>query len=58
MNHPLMVGLFSLGGELLLHRHHSKSPISNYLMGLEAIYDLKFQQMFHTFSELVKQKKI
>ena len=32
--------------------------VSNYLMGLEAIYGLKFEQMFDTFSTLVNQKQI
>lgn len=39
------------GGEM------TKDEISNYLLGLESIYDLKFQQMFDTFSNLVKQTK-
>lgn len=36
----------------------TQDKISNYLMGLESIYDLKFQQMFDTFSKLISQKKI
>lgn len=32
--------------------------ISNYLLGLESIYELKFQQLFDTFSQLVKTQKI
>jgi len=32
--------------------------VSNYLMGLEAIYGLKFEQMFNTFSTLVNQKQV
>lgn len=32
--------------------------ISNYLLGLESIYELKFQQLFDTFSQLVKSKQI
>jgi len=40
------------GGEM------TKDEISNYLLGLESIYDLKFQQMFDTFSNLVKQTKL
>lgn len=36
----------------------TQDEISNYLMGLESIYDLKFQQMFDTFSKLISQKKI
>jgi len=32
--------------------------ISNYLLGLESIYALKFEQMFDTFSTLVSSRKI
>jgi hypothetical protein len=32
--------------------------ISNYLLGLESIYELKFQQMFDTFGSLITKKKI
>ena len=32
--------------------------VSNYLMGLEAIYCLKFEQMFNTFSALISERKI
>jgi hypothetical protein len=32
--------------------------VSNYLMGLEAIYGLKFEQMFNTFSALISERKI
>jgi hypothetical protein len=32
--------------------------ISNYLLGLETIYGLKFEQLFDTFSTLVKEKHI
>ena len=36
----------------------TQDEISNYLLGLESIYDLKFQQMFNTFGELISKKKI
>jgi len=36
----------------------TQDEISNYLLGLETIYSLKFEQMFDTFSTLVGQKKI
>jgi hypothetical protein len=32
--------------------------ISNYLLGLETIYNMKFEQMFATFSDLIKTKQI
>ena len=40
------------GGEM------TNDEISNYLLGLEAIYDLKFTQLFDTFSTLVNSRKI
>ena len=40
------------GGEL------STDEVSNYLSGLDSIYQLKFEQLFNTFSTLVKQKQI
>lgn len=36
----------------------TQDEISNYLMGLESIYELKFSQMFNTFGDLITQKKI
>jgi hypothetical protein len=40
------------GGEM------TNDEISNYLLGLESIYDLKFTQLFDTFSTLVNSRKI
>jgi hypothetical protein len=36
----------------------TQDEISNFLLGLETIYNLKFEQMFDTFSKLVNEKKI
>lgn len=36
----------------------TQEEIVNYLAGLQAIYSLKFENMFHTFEQLVAQKKI
>jgi hypothetical protein len=36
----------------------TQDEISNYLLGLESIYELKFEQLFDTFGSLIKQKKI
>lgn len=36
----------------------NQDEISNYLLGLESIYALKFEQMFDTFSTLVSTGKI
>ena len=32
--------------------------ISNFLLGLATIYDLKFEKLFDQFSEMVQEKKI
>jgi hypothetical protein len=36
----------------------TQDEISNYLLGLESIYDLKFTQLFDTFSTLIRNKQI
>jgi len=36
----------------------TKDQISNYLLGLSTIYDMKFEKMFEQFSDMVKEKKI
>jgi hypothetical protein len=36
----------------------TNDEISNFLTGLETIYQLKFEQMFNTFGDLVSQKQI
>jgi hypothetical protein len=36
----------------------TQDEISNYLLGLESIYKLKFEQLFDTFGSLIKQSKI
>jgi len=36
----------------------TQDEISNYLLGLETIYNMKFEQMFATFSDLIKTKQI
>lgn len=39
---------------------HDMPPddISNVLLGMKTLYDLKFQKMFNTFEELVRTRKI
>ena len=32
--------------------------IANYLLGLEAVYELKFQELWNTFSETIKTNQI
>ena len=36
----------------------TQDEISNFLLGLETIYELKFGQLFDTFSELVHDRKL
>ncbi len=40
------------GGEM------TTDDVSNYLLGLEIIYGLKFDQMFNTFSTLITNKQM
>lgn len=32
--------------------------LANYLLGLETIYQVKFEQLFNMFEQMVKEKKI
>jgi hypothetical protein len=36
----------------------TKDQIANALMGLEQMYDLKFDKMWTTFTKLIEDKKI
>jgi hypothetical protein len=36
----------------------TQDEISNFLLGLETIYDLKFNELFDTFSKLVHDGKL
>jgi hypothetical protein len=36
----------------------TKDDISNYLLGLETMYNLKFDKLFRQFEEMIKDKKI
>jgi hypothetical protein len=36
----------------------TKDEISNFLLGLSTIYDLKFNKLFDQFGTMVKEKKI
>lgn len=36
----------------------TKDEISNYLLGLSTIYEMKFEKLFDQFSEMVQDKKI
>ena len=36
----------------------TKDDISNYLLGLQTMYELKFDKLFRQFEEMVRDKKI
>lgn len=36
----------------------TKDEISNFLLGLSTIYDMKFDKLFNQFSDMVKEGKI
>lgn len=36
----------------------TKDEISNYLLGLETIYNMKFQELFNTLETLIKEGKL
>jgi hypothetical protein len=40
---------------MLDRREMSQDEISNYLLGLETIYQVKFERLFETFEQLVHQ---
>ena len=40
------------------HSELSPDEIQNALLGLATIYEMKFQQMFDTFSKLIQQREI
>jgi len=40
---------------MLDRRHMTKDEVSNYLLGLETIYQVKFERLFETFEILVRQ---
>lgn len=44
--------------EALLDKNLSTDDISNMLIGLYTLYDLKFDQMFNTFETVVHNKEL
>jgi hypothetical protein len=46
-----------LNESVLEHPHLSKDKISNILLGLEELYDLKFQKLMDTFEAQVNSRK-
>lgn len=47
-----------LNEQVLENDTFTKDQISNYLLGLHTIYEVKFNKLFDQFSEMVKDKKI
>ena len=44
--------------EAVLEKDLTRDEISNTVMGLEHLYNLKFQRLMSTFEELIKSKKL
>jgi len=42
---------------MLDRRKMSEDEISNYLLGLETIYQVKFERLFETFEQMVHNRK-
>lgn len=42
----------------VLERDLTKDEIANYLLGISTIYEMKFQQLFDTFENMLKDKQI
>ena len=47
-----------LNENVLENDEFTKDDISNYLLGLETIYEAKFDKLFTMFGELIKEGKI
>ena len=44
--------------EHVMERDLDKDTISNALLGLQTMYQMKFETLFDTFEQMIKQKKI
>jgi hypothetical protein len=47
-----------LNEQVLENDELTKDQISNYLLGLHTIYEMKFDKLFDQFGNMVKEKKI
>ena len=47
-----------LNEQVLENDSFTKDDISNYLLGLHTIYEVKFNKLFDQFSDMVKEGKI
>lgn len=57
-NASLIVEELKLLNEGVLERDLSKDDISNILIGLATLYELKFDKLINSFEQLVNAKKI
>jgi hypothetical protein len=48
----------NLLNKCILEKDMSKDEISNFVLGLETIYEHKFQELFDQFEYLIKEKKL
>lgn len=53
-----MVDDVKILGEGVMDRGMSEDELANFLIGLQAIYTLKFEKLFQTFETLIANKKI
>lgn len=44
--------------EAVLERNLSQDEISNILMGMKGLYHLKFETLFETFEQALKEKRV
>lgn len=47
-----------LNEQVLENNELTKDQISNYLLGLHTIYEMKFDKLFTQFENMVKERKI
>jgi hypothetical protein len=47
-----------LNEQVLENDELTKDQISNYLLGLHTIYEMKFDKLFNQFETIVREKKI
>jgi 5-formaminoimidazole-4-carboxamide-1-beta-D-ribofuranosyl 5'-monophosphate synthetase len=47
-----------LNEQVLENDELTKDQISNYLLGLHTIYEMKFDKLFNQFETMVKERKI
>lgn len=48
----------ALNAHLMDHREMTQDEISNYLLGLETIYNVKFEQLFSMYERMVEEGKL